>query len=320
MKPQAPFTSPLAERIMQFITFKRMQGYDYAEGLHRLHHFEAFLAQTGCANGVLRRQELERYRAQIAGLSSVTQAGKLSAVRQFSLYLRALEPESAVLPARLLPRRPRPIRFYPLSPAQVGELMAATISFTPQKGIRAHCLRFLIGLLYSTGLRIGEALALNLGDVDAKQSTLFVRQGKFRKERIVPMSPSTLEAMKQWLTLRSCYVGNEASSPLLVIGWNTRLGRHQASNAFARLCVQCGLDGDPPPRLHDLRHNYACRRLALWREAQEDVDALLPVLANAMGHVDFHGTQVYIHIDAATLQRASAKFREHTIHCLEHSI
>jgi integrase len=153
--------------------------------------------------------------------------------------------------------------------------------------------------------------------VEAKQSTLFVRRGKFRKERIVPMSPTTVEALNQWLLLRACYAGNEASAPLLVAGWNKRLGRHQASNAFARLCVHCGLDGDPPPRLHDLRHNYACRRLALWREGQEDVDALLPILANAMGHVDFHGTQVYIHIDAAALQRASAKFREHTNHALE---
>lgn len=317
MKPPTAFVSPLAERIIQFIAFKRMQGYDYEEGRLRLKGFEAFLSKTGCASRLLRTEDLDRYRARLHGLKGATQAGSLSTVRQFSLYLHALEPESAVLPARLLPRRSRPIRFHPLSPTQVGELMAATVMFNPQKGLRAPCLRFLIGLLYSTGLRIGEALALNLGDVDARQSTLFVRRGKFRKERLVPMSPSTLEAMNQWLALRAGYAGSEERSPLLVAGWNTRLARHQASNAFARLCVHCGIGGAPPPRLHDLRHNYACRCLALWREAQEDVDALLPVLANAMGHVDFHGTQVYIHIDAAGLQRASAKFREHAKPCLE---
>ena len=319
MKPPAAFASPLAERIIQFIAFKRMQGYDYADGMVRLQRFDAFLSKTGCVSRLLRTEDLAGFRAEIDGLQSATQAGNLSTVRQFSLYLHALEPESAVLPVHLLPRRLRPIRFHPLSPAQVGDLMAATIVLNPEKGIRAHCIRFLIGLLYSTGLRIGEALALNLGDVDARQLTLFVRQGKFRKERVVPMSPSTLEAMNQWLARRSCYAGDEASSPLFVTGWNTRLGRHPASNAFARLCAHCGLDGDPPPRLHDLRHNYACRRIALWREAQEDVDAMLPILANAMGHVDFHGTQVYIHIDAAGLQQASTKFRAHVNSCLEHS-
>jgi integrase len=98
---------------------------------------------------------------------------------------------------------------------------------------------------------------------------------------------------------------------LVIAGWNKRLRPRQASHAFRRLCVHCRFDGGAPPRLHDLRHNYACRRLALWREAQEDVDAMLPVLANAMGHVDFHATQVYVHIDALTLQQASARFHEH---------
>ena len=319
MKPQAVFASPLAERIVQFIAFKRMQGHDYADGMDRLKRFDAFLSATGCASRWLRTEDLDRYRADLHGLRSANQAKHLSTVRQFSLYLRALEPASAVLPARLLPRQPRSIRFYPLSSVRIGELMAATGIFNLQKGIRAHCLRFLIGLLYSTGLRIGEALALNLGDVDAQQSTLFVRRGKFRKERLVPMSPSTLEALQQWLALRSSYAGNETTAPLLVAAWNKRLGRDQAADAFARLCAHCGIAGDPPPRLHDLRHNYACRRLTLWREAQEDVDALLPILANAMGHVDFPATQIYIHLDATTLQLASARFHEHAKPCLEHS-
>jgi len=87
--------------------------------------------------------------------------------------------------------------------------------------------------------------------------------------------------------------------PLLVSGWNQRLKNWQAARAFARLCAHCGITGSPAPRLHDLRHNYACRCLALWRN--EDVDALLPVLANAMGHVDFRSTQLYMHIDAVAL-------------------
>jgi integrase len=97
-----------------------------------------------------------------------------------------------------------------------------------------------------------------------------------------------------------------------VIAWNRRLTRWVAERHFRRLCIHVGLTAKPPPRLHDLRHNYACRRIALWRQAQEDVDALLPVLANAMGHVDFFSTQVYLHIDAAGLQQASTKFHTYT--------
>jgi integrase len=303
--------------MVSFVAFKRMQGYEYTAGAARLKRFDAFLSTLDGTAGLLRAQDVARYRAHIAGRCARTQAGNLSTVRQFSLYLHALEPRSVVVPAHVFQRYARTIRFYPLSAAQVGALMAAAHSVLPKSGILAPCIRFLIGLLYSTGLRISEALALNAGDVDVEQATLFVRRGKFRKQRLVPMSPSTLQAMREWLERRAPYVGGEAAAPVLVVGWNKRLNRDQAASIFRRLRTHCGLDGEPPPRLHDLRHNYACHRLALWREAQENVDALLPILANAMGHVDFFSTQLYIHIDAAALQQASAKFHTHVHQSLE---
>lgn len=317
MRKLPHFVSLLAERMLQFLNFKHMQGYDYIDGQEQLKRFDVFLSKTHCPGPVLLCEDLDGYRADIRCKHLATQAKLLSTVRQFSHFLHAFEPESVVLPARILPRRPRTIRFYPLSIEQVGELMAATSIIRPRSGIRPACLRFLIGLLYSTGLRIGEALALNLGDIDEKQASLFVRDGKRHKERLVLMSVSTVEALRQWLSVRRDYAGNEANAPLLVTGWNQRLKDWQAARAFARLCTHCGIRGSPPPRLHDLRHNYACRCLALWREAKEDVDALLPVLANAMGHVDFFATQLYMHIDAAALQQASANFHTHVYNVQE---
>jgi integrase len=262
---------------------------------------------------------MKRYCAETAGLKSGSLANYHSAVRQFSLYLHAVAPQSEVLPKRLRPRQPRQIRFYPLSLAQIGSLMTESSILSRGKGIHSHCIRFLIGLLYSTGLRINEALTLNLRDVDTSNSTIFIRRGKFRKERIVPISPSTLNAMKEWLELRSHYAGSGALSAIFIGKCNKRLSYQQASSAFRCLCRRCGMDGDPPPRLHDLRHNYACRCIALWREKEQDINALLPVLSNAMGHVDFSTTQVYIHIDAAALQQASAKFNTYNTHTLENS-
>jgi len=252
------FTSSLTDRMIQFIAFKRMQGYDYKDGSDRLGTFDTFLTKIGYVSTVLDLDVLDRFADSIAKLSRATRAGRLSTVRQFSLYLQALEPESVLLPSRLMPRESQKVRFYPLSAAQVGELMAATVTLNPDNGIRAACMRFLVGLLYSTGLRIFEALALNLGDIDAVNSTLFVRRGKFRKERIVALSPSTRKALDEWLARRADYAGDEPTSPLFVPGPGRRLERNRAHRIFRRLCLQCGINGDPPPRLHDLRHNYAC--------------------------------------------------------------
>jgi site-specific recombinase XerD len=297
--------------MVQFIAFKRLQGYDYTAGAHVLRLFDTFLSHRGGTGEGLRAEELDDYRAQIKGLNRSTQFGRLSVVRQFSLYLHAMTAESVVFPRNLIPRQPRSIRFCPLSPAQIGALMADPAIGKGGNAIRAYGIRLLIGLLYSTGLRISEALALNVGDVDLKQATLFIRRGKFGKERLVPLSPSTLAAVREWLDHRARHVDNASSAPLFMSGWNRRLNRYQAYHAFRRLCLRCGITGDPAPRLHDLRHNYACRCLVLWRETGEDVDALLPVLANIMGHVDFHATEVYVHIEAAALRQASLKFHHH---------
>ncbi len=319
MKSRINFASSLADRMIDFIAFKRMQGYDYTSRTECLKRFDTFLARNECNDILLHPEDMQSYCAETAGLNAVTRTNLHSSVRQFSIYLHAVEPRSAVLPKHMQPRNPHPIRFYPLCEAQVCALMAATDTLSIKDGIWPHCMRFLIGLLYSTGLRIGEALSMKLQDVNMENSTLFVRQGKFRKERIVLMSSSTLDAMEAWLKRRQHYAGSEASAPLFIAQWNQSPSYQQASIAFRYLRKHCGFDEDPPLRFHDLRHNYACRCIALWREEKENVNTMLPVLANAMGHVDFFSTQVYVHIDAGSLQQASVKFNTHIKHHLEHS-
>lgn len=314
MNPSKSLTSSLAERMEEFIAFKRMQGYEYRDGADALRQFDAFLTQSRYTSRTLQPDILERYADALEPRRHSTRAGRLSTVRQFSLYLHAREPESVLLPKRLVPRRPRTIRFYPLSASNVGELMAATAILICRHELLAECIRFLIGMLYSTGLRISEALALTLGDIDPVDSTLFVRRGKFRKERLVPMSPSTHAAMDRWLQRRARYAPSDPSTPLFVAGTNRWLTYRRAQRLFRGLCIHCGLEADPPPRLHDLRHNYACACIAQWRHHHEDVNALLPVLANAMGHTTYHDTEIYIHIDAAALCEAGERFKQHVQH------
>lgn len=311
MSAPTAFRSPLAEAMELFVAFKRMQGYEYSHQAGMLGYFDCFLLGRDCADGLLRPAHFDAYLATTAGLCHSTREGRLSVVRQFSRHLHAYHPESAVVPARLLPRHCRSIRFRRIEPEQVRELMDAAGRLRPKLSVRPPCIRFLIGLLYTTGLRIGEALRLNLEDIDHRNGTLFVRRGKFGKERLVALADTTLGALDVWLHLRSRHASASPSAPLLAGRPNTRLTYCQAKYAFGTLCRQCGLEGQPPPRLHDLRHNFACRCIGCWREEGKDVDVLLPVLANAMGHVDIFTTQIYIHIEAASLHEASDRLLEH---------
>ncbi len=311
MSKHVSFESPLADMMERFVAHKRMQGYDYTGQEKELRFFDRFLCGEDCPNSLLRRAVFSGYLEVLSHLKLKSRENRLGVVHQFSLYLNAHHPESRVMPSRLLPAFSRNIRFYRITFTEVGALMDAAGKLPPK--IRAACIRFLIGLLYTTGLRISEAINLNLGDVDLERSTLFIHRGKFGKDRLIAISPSTRNALDEWLHLRSFHAGTGNSAPLFVSAPNKRLGYQQAKRAFRKLCIQCGLHGEPPPRLHDLRHNYASECLSRWQHEGEDIETLLPVLSTAMGHVNPCATQRYIHINAATLLDASVKIHDRFI-------
>lgn len=310
MKKAIVFHSVWAEQMQQFVAFKRMQGYDYSSQARKLCYFDRFVlnetvenADAGLSLDLLRRY-VETTAHHQNGFSRQSQLGSL---REFSRYLHARLPQSTVLPVNIVPSYARKVRFYRIEPHQIAELMAAAQHLRPAGGIRAPSLSTLIGLLFSTGLRINEALELTLADIDPQRSILHVVHGKFGKQRLVPISPSTGSALQRYMDIRSQYADTSNTSPLFIGAPNKALSYSQAQNGFRRLCRDCGLGGQPSPRLHDLRHNYACRRLALWREEGHDINTKLPVLATAMGHVNIYSTQIYLHIELGDLHAAAAR-------------
>ena len=313
MNRMISFHSVFAEQMQQFVSFKRMQGYDYTNQARTLSYFDSFLSQECGVEQApcLSLDALQNYVATTAHLEGFSRRTRLSSLREFSRYLHARDSQSALLPRDIVPRRKPTLRFYRIEPEQVADLIAAATTVLPPESIQSHAIRMLIGLIYCTGLRIREALALTLGNIDAPRSTLHVVKGKFSKQRLAPMSPSTLTALNDYLCVRSPHAGTAGASPLFIGRYDKALSYCQAYDGFHRLCRHCGLGGKPLPRLHDLRHNYACRRLALWREEGKDVNAMLPVLATAMGHVNIFHTQIYLHIEPGELHDAAARLRSH---------
>jgi len=307
MKTMISFHSVLSEQMQQFIAFKRMQGYDYTNQARTLSYFDRFLFEDfdGVQAPCLSLDALQDYVTTTAHLEGFSRRTRLSSLREFSRYLHARYPNSALLPRDIVPRCPSTVRFYRIEPEQVADVMASTTTALPPNSIQPHALRMLIGLLYCTGLRIREALNLTLRDIDTTRLMLHVVKGKFSKQRLVPMSPSTFTALNDYLAVRRPYASTGSSSPLFIGAYDKALSYCQAYDGFQRLCRHCGLGGKPLPRLHDLRHNYACRRLALWRQEGKDINAMLPVLATAMGHVNIFHTQIYLHIELGDLHHAA---------------
>ena len=168
--------------------------------------------------------------------------------------------------------------------------------------------------LYVSGLRIGEALGLSEDDFDRRQNRLYVRKGKFGKDRWVPLEESVSVIIEDYTNRRRKVVCASQDHAALFIGrGGERLKHSVVGSTFRKLLVICQIKGTAQsrPRVHDLRHTFAVQRVRQAYEQGKDVNALLPVLATYMGHRTITGTQVYLHATEELRQEANKRFRQY---------
>jgi integrase len=242
-------------------------------------------------------------------------AMRLSAVRRFAIYLRDLDPRTQVPPPGLISHRRDRATPYLYSDAEIQALMrAATQLSTPAY---AATYPMLIGLLAVTGMRFGEAIALDVDDCDAHAGVLTVRNAKFGKSRLLPLHPSTTEALKRYLGWRSQFLRDKQladTGVLLISTVGTRLDHSRAQRTWRTLRTAAGLtprSGNCRPRIHDLRHGFAVSTLLDWYRDGQDVPALLPRLSTYLGHADPKDTFWYLSAAPELLALAGNRLDAH---------
>jgi site-specific recombinase XerD len=195
----------------------------------------------------------------------------------------------------------------------VQAILAAASELSPPHSLRPETYRTLLGLLYSTGIRIGEAFALNLEDFHCDQPSLWIAEGKFRKARWVPLSSSTSQQLQQYVQTRQRITPRSPDSPLFLNQRCRRLHHSTVNHTFRHLLQQSGIPHHrhTGPRIHDLRHTFAVHRLLAWYRDGQDVNARLPWLATYMGHVDIYSTQVYLRPTAELMEEVDRRFYHH---------
>jgi integrase/recombinase XerD len=224
-------------------------------------------------------------------------ADRLDLVRHFARYVHTLDPRTEIPPYDLLPRDSKRTPPYVYSDAEVIALMSAADQI--QDPFRAHTYKTLIGLLASTGMRVGEAVALDQTDLDLEAKLVTIRTGKFGKSRLIPLHPTAMQALEGYARARVLRFGRRSTTPAFFLSLaGTRLFYNNAHLTFFRLVDRAGLGERKPrrPRIHDLRHTFAIRTLIDWYQAGLDVERQLPVLSTYLGHV--HPSSTYWYLSA----------------------
>jgi len=248
----------------------------------------------------------------------ITRYGRLNCVRQFSLYLHGIFPESYVM---------KPVRIktdtqylpYIFTKEEIKTLIVEAEKITcPGDPLRSCTYQTLIGLLYVTGARVGEILALSVKNVFLQDKLIFIHRGKFGKDRWVPITESTADALKAYFQKRSLlHPDRDPESPVFVNfhpnSGTTHLSYQAARNNIVQIMENANIRDKKSkaiPRIHDIRHSFAIHRLLEWYENNDNINAKLPVLATFLGHIQVASTIHYLKTNSELLSKANKKFAD----------
>lgn len=314
--PSVTLHSWLSGQIGRFIELRRLSGTDYQSQAKLLGYFDRFLLEEHLTGPPVTRQIIEPYLQSLSHLRPRVQYNRFCVVRQLCEYIAQSDPSCYVPEPMKCDSAQKAHRPYIVSKSEIEALLSTAWALPPPKSLRPHTYHTLLGLLYTTGIRIGEAFGLALKDFHREQNLLYIAEGKFRKARWVPLHPSTSQVLEQYVHRRVQNGPRSPDSPLFINLQGRRLRHCVVHRTFGQLLQQCGIvhKQNAGPRIHDLRHAFAVHRLLAWYRDGQEVNARLPALATYMGHVSVSSTQVYLKPTAELLEQVNTRFHNHYLH------
>jgi integrase len=299
--------SGLDAALTEYLAIRRALGFELREVAGCLRNFVAFLHTQGASH--ITTELALRWATRPAEAQPSTWAWRLSMVRRFAAWHSGVERRTEIPPAGLLPHRYQRKKPHIYSDEEIEKLLREAARLASPRGLRAHTYTTLFGLLAVSGMRVNEALNLDRSDVDLRHGILTIRRTKFGKSRHVPVHPSTVDALKQYVEKRDRIL-SKSTQAFFVSERGIRITDCMARYTFARLSQQLGLrviakSHGRGPRLHDMRHRFAACTLIHWYRAGLDVERELPKLATYLGHVHINETYWYLEAVPELLQLAT---------------
>ena len=304
--------STMVTRAQEYLMHRQSLGFRLETATFVLLDFARF-ADRVRHRGPLTTQLILRWATRCAKHSPRYHAARLSIVRGFARYLAVRDGQSQVPQQRLLASGYHRKQPHIYTENQLRQLVKSATDLDPIYPLRPHTVATLLGLLASTGLRVSEAIRLQRADVDLAAGILHVRETKFRKSRLVPMHPSVTRSMRNYADLRDRDPGSNSGSRFFVARDGRPIPYVTFNRIFRRLCQRLGWRSNgalPRPRIQDLRHSFACRRLLRWYREGVDVDHAIASLSTYLGHAKVTDTYWYLTGTGELLSIAGARFEQ----------
>jgi site-specific recombinase XerD len=279
--------------VEDYLVVRRSLGFKLESVGRQIFEFASFL--TEAKSDFITTALVMAWATRPSGLAVQTVARRIGVVRGFAAFARTIDSRNEVPPKDCLPycmKRPLP---YIYSSEDILALL---------QGLREVCTvpfgrntyTTLFGLLAVSGMRVGEAIALDGTDFNGDETVLTIRSGKFGKSREVPLSKTAKAALQAYERARNRILPRPKSPAFFLSAKGTRLLRQDVSRTFAWALRRADLSDRKPrrPRIHDLRHAFAVHTLCDWYRAGLNVEAQIPLLSTYLGHVAPSSTYWYL--------------------------
>jgi site-specific recombinase XerD len=260
--------SALADAAADYLRLRNRLGHDLAEYHRLLPRFVAFLDDVG-QETVTVAAALAWANAAEVDPSSTVASHRMTIARGFARHMAGLDPRTEIPPFGLVCSRRHRHEPFIFSPDDIDALMTGAQGLRTRFASATH--ETLIGLLAATGMRVGEAIRLDCGDVAESDATLMIRESKFGKSRMVPLQLSVLAALQHYARLRDDVHREPATVSFFVSTRGNRMVYPTIHEVFRNLCDRAGIGANAtsPPRIHDyadLRVMPTSTRSSLWRK------------------------------------------------------
>jgi integrase/recombinase XerD len=321
------FGSALGTQMREYVELMRSLGYRYKTSEEHLKRFDRFLQRHPDLAGQPLPRLIEAWRQAGSGVEHALAAQICG--RMISKAQRRHDPEAAVIPwdrnlmKRVLAEHRRPHIY---TPEQIARVLATARELpSPRSPLRALCVHMMFVLGYCAGLRLGEMVRPTLADVNLREGTLEVRETKFFKSRRLSLTPSVVQAMRDFLVERR--KAGAPSTPTAALFWN-----HKTSQGYSLVTAQAlmtnvlrraGLKaarGRVGPRVHDLRHSMVHDRMLSWYQQGINPQSRLAHLATHLGHKGINSTLAYLTISPQLKQLASERSRQQAAHVIQEAL
>jgi len=299
--------SALQDALAEYLAVRRALGFKLERIGLLLRQFVQYLDERGEQRITIRSAVAW---AVLPGGSDWLHYDRLAAVRGFANYLHAVDPSVEVPSVDLLRNGPPRRRPFLYTDEEILALMQSAESLKTTH--RRATYQTLIGLLATTGMRIGEAIALDLGDFDRELGVVVVR-GKLAKLRELPLAPSTTGALQEYLQRRDRPPGRAGTRALFVGIRGTRLEPSCVEDTFRLLRDRAEIKPrfGCRPTLHGMRHTFAIRTMLDAYAHGLDAGARLGVLSTYLGHVEPAHTYWYLQAVPELMSAAAARLEQH---------